>query len=85
MREFWQTEYPAMTNVDGNIKLAEKAGLEVFDHFILPRSAWWDEYLTPLAYLVQQLRPQASEPPALAWARSLFPFFLKKLYMINPS
>ncbi len=26
----------------------------------------WDEYLTPLAYRLQQLRPQADETPGLA-------------------
>ena len=63
--DFWQTEYPAMTNIEGNIKLAKEAGYEVFDHFILPRSGWWDEYYTPLAKRIQQLRPQADETPGL--------------------
>ena len=63
--DFWQTEYPAMTNIEGNITLAEEAGYEVFDRFILPQSAWWDEYYTPLAKRVKQLRPQAHETPGL--------------------
>lgn len=64
--DFWQAEYPAMTNIEGNIKLAQEAGYEVFDRFILPRSAWWDEYLTPLAKRLPKLRPEASHNPALA-------------------
>ncbi len=64
--DFWQAEYRAMTTIAGNIKLAEEAGYEVFDHFTLPRSAWWDEYLTPLAKRVRQLQPEASQNPALA-------------------
>jgi SAM-dependent methyltransferase len=62
---FWQTEYPAMTNIEGNITLAKEAGYEVFDYFILPQSAWWDEYYTPLAKRIKQLRPQADEMPGL--------------------
>jgi SAM-dependent methyltransferase len=64
--DFWQEEYPAITTIAGNIKLAEEAGYEVFDHFTLPRSAWWDEYLTPLAKRVRQLQPEASQNSALA-------------------
>ncbi|MBD2586378.1 class I SAM-dependent methyltransferase [Planktothricoides sp. FACHB-1261] len=64
--DFWQAEYPAMTPIAGNIKLAEAAGYQVFDHFILPRSAWWDEYLTLLAKRVRQLQPEASQNPGLA-------------------
>ena len=65
-RAFWNAEYPAMTTVEGNIKLARQGGYEVFDHFVLPRSAWWDEYLTPLGRRIPQLRPRAATDPALA-------------------
>ena len=65
-KAYWNAEYPAMTTVEGNIDLARQGGYEVFDHFVLPRSAWWDEYLTPLGRRIPQLRPQAATDSALA-------------------
>ena len=66
VKAFWDAEYPAMTTIEGNIKTAGECGYEVFDHFTLPRSAWWDEYYTPLAERVAKLRPEAETNPALA-------------------
>jgi len=65
-RAFWHEAYPAMTTVEGNIKTAAECGYEVLDHFTLPRSAWWDEYYTPLRERAARLRAEASTNPALA-------------------
>jgi serine/threonine-protein kinase HipA len=65
-RAYWDEWYPAMKTVDGNIKTARECGYEVVDHFTLARSAWWDEYYTPLAERVVRLRPEAAANPALA-------------------
>lgn len=64
--EFWQAEYPAMMTIEENITTATAAGYEVLDTFILPRSAWWDEYLTPVSDRVQQLRTSGNLTPALS-------------------
>ena len=66
VREFWQSGYPEMMTIEDNIKTATEAGYEVFDTFILPRSAWWDEYLTPLSHRVQQLRASGNLTPGLS-------------------
>lgn len=58
-RDFW-TEYPDLTDVNGCIERAERAGYRVVDHFILPKSDWWTEYYTPMLERVAQLRPDAS-------------------------
>ena len=63
---YFAKEYPAMTDVASNLRLAEQAGYRVLDHFVLPRQAWWDEYLTPLAARIAQLRPRADTDPELA-------------------
>ena len=63
---YFAEAYPAMTNVAGNLRLVEQAGYRVLDHFVLPRQAWWDEYLTPLAARVAHLRPRAETDPELA-------------------
>jgi serine/threonine-protein kinase HipA len=65
-RVFWQDAYPAMRTVEENLKTAGACGYEVLDHFTLPRSAWCDEYYTPLSERVGQLRHEASTNPALA-------------------
>jgi serine/threonine-protein kinase HipA len=64
--EYFKQAYPAMTTIDGNRTMAERAGFELLDHFVLPQRAWWDEYLTPLAARLEALRPQAESDPDLA-------------------
>jgi serine/threonine-protein kinase HipA len=63
---FWNEMYPAITSIDGNVELARGEGFEVFDHFMLPSAAWWDEYLTPLEARAMALKPQSETDPALA-------------------
>ncbi len=65
-RAFWDAEYPAMTTVEGNVKTAAECGYDVFDHFTLPQSAWWDEYYMPLGERVAKLRAQGDIDPGLA-------------------
>ncbi len=65
-RAFWNEEYPAITHIEGNIRAAEEQGFEVFDHFILPRTAWWDSYCLPIKERIESLRPEAERDPELA-------------------
>ena len=55
-----------MTTVEGNVRTAAECGYDVFDHFTLPQSAWWDEYYTPLGERVAKLRAQGDIGPGLA-------------------
>ncbi len=57
--EFWRAGYPTMGTIDQNCRRAEGAGLTVLDTLVLPESAWWDEYYTPLAGRIAQLRHAA--------------------------
>jgi serine/threonine-protein kinase HipA len=59
-RVFWRTNYPAMGTVSENRRRAEGAGLEVLSEFVLPASAWWEDYYTPLLQRIAQLRPVAT-------------------------
>ena len=65
-RRFWNAGYPAMTDREGNRRLAAEAGFDVLDDFTLPQSAWWDEYLAPLEQRMATLEWQAEQHPALA-------------------
>jgi len=64
-RAYWHEAYPAVTTVERNIKIATECGYEVFDHFTLPRSAWWDEYYTPLSERAARLRKEGGATAAL--------------------
>jgi ubiquinone/menaquinone biosynthesis C-methylase UbiE len=46
--KFWTDEYPEVDSVEGNIQKAENLGYRLIDTFVLPESAWWDDYYHPL-------------------------------------
>lgn len=66
VRDYFTVEYPAMTDVGGNLALAEEAGYEVLAHFPLENQAWWDNYYQPLARRAEALAEQAKDDPDLA-------------------
>ncbi len=43
-REFWDEGYPAMQNIEANVKVLKDEGFEVLDLFPLPASDWWAYY-----------------------------------------
>ncbi len=46
--DFWQSEYPDMTTIEGNLSRLRSAGFESIGHFILPAGDW-ENYYGPLA------------------------------------
>jgi serine/threonine-protein kinase HipA len=58
-KRFWREAYPDMGTVEENRRRASALGLEVLDTFVLPTSAWWNEYYTPLLERIERLRPSA--------------------------
>lgn len=64
-KAFMDEVYPVITTVEGNVAIAAENGFEVFDRFVLPQAAWWDEYLTPLCARADALRAEARSDPAL--------------------
>ncbi|MEW6497943.1 MAG: class I SAM-dependent methyltransferase [Cyanobacteriota bacterium] len=65
VREYWATNYPAMNSIEDNLKLIEAAGYRKISHFILPESAWWDDYYTPLEQRITLLRNQYKDDAIL--------------------
>ncbi len=59
--DFWKYGYPGMIHIDKNLSQIEKLGFEVLDHFVLPESAWWDEYYTPLEKRLQIFKERYSD------------------------
>ena len=57
--DYFTAGYPEMGSIQSNIESAGKEGYDVFHHFVLPKSAWWDEYYTPLTERARELKPGA--------------------------
>lgn len=55
VRRMWHEGYPAMTDVPGCRAIIERAGYELRGDFVLPASAWWDEYYVPLQARIEAL------------------------------
>ena len=47
VRAFWEEAYPAITDVEGNLALARRAGFTPLDRFTLPAEGW-AAYVDPL-------------------------------------
>ncbi len=58
--EFWETAYPAMTTVAGNVASARKEGYEIVASFALPPEDWWAEYYSPLRNRIGNVRGRAT-------------------------
>ncbi len=66
VRAFW-TEYSAMADREGVRRRVRDAGLDLIGDFVLPPSAWWDEYYGPLEQRLTAFRERyADDPGALA-------------------
>ncbi|WP_238987120.1 hypothetical protein [Lyngbya aestuarii] len=48
LKQFWAEEYPQMQEIESNLTLINQAGYRLVDYFVLPESAWWVNYYTPL-------------------------------------
>ena len=64
---FWNREYPAMRDAAALLAAIDACGYETVGHFMLPRSAWWNDYYRPLERNVTAFRtrhrgrPEAQE------------------------
>ena len=45
-----------MKNIEENITILQESGYTYIDSFILPESAWWDDYYIPLESRLANLR-----------------------------
>ena len=75
IREFWATNYPAMNLIEDNLKLIKAAGYREISHFILPESAWWDDYYTPLEQRITLLQTQYQDEAILRQEQQEIDFY----------
>ncbi len=64
VRDWWQAEYPALTNAQGVEQHILAASYRTVASFVLPASAWWDEYYEPMQDRIERLK--ARHDPAAA-------------------
>lgn len=55
---FWQAAYADMGTIPQNLARLAAAGYRVLGHFVLPETAWWDNYYHPMAQRIAVLRQQ---------------------------
>ncbi len=53
--EFWKSEYPDISDIDGKIADVEKENFKLITHFTLPESAWLDAYYVPMEQRIVEL------------------------------
>jgi cyclopropane fatty-acyl-phospholipid synthase-like methyltransferase len=54
-KAFWNENYPGMQPLEQNLATLRKAGYREAGHFVLPESAWWEDYYTPLEQRIRIL------------------------------
>jgi ubiquinone/menaquinone biosynthesis C-methylase UbiE len=45
--EFW-TEYPEIDSLEQKLRVVQRVGFELVDHFVFPPAAWTEEYYDPM-------------------------------------
>lgn len=65
LKGFWDTAYPGMVSIEENSRIIQDCGYSEMGHFVLPESAWWQDYYDPLIQRVKMLREKyAGDPEA---------------------
>lgn len=64
--DWWMQEYPAISDSAGVVARVEAAAYRVVSSFVLPGSAWWDEYYEPMQERIRQLRERLPDDPTAA-------------------
>ncbi|MEM7077074.1 MAG: class I SAM-dependent methyltransferase [Pseudomonadota bacterium] len=56
IHSWWMANYPQMVDVAGSVARLEEADYRCVEHFVLPPTAWWDPYYTPMSSNLKRLR-----------------------------
>jgi len=71
VRAWWRSEYPGITDDSGIRSRIDMAGYRTSGSFVLPPSAWWNEYYEPMGARVEALRARLpGDPVAVEVVRS---------------
>jgi len=56
IRSYWESEYPTITDNDGNKEIIRQAGYKVIDSFTLPEAVWKDDFYVPYQSQLDSLK-----------------------------
>ncbi len=56
VRKMWEGDYPGISTIENSLEAITRSGYKSLDHFILPSSAWMDNYYTPKEERIKTLR-----------------------------
>jgi ubiquinone/menaquinone biosynthesis C-methylase UbiE len=57
-RQIWAEDYPEMRDLAGCRALVQACGYELLGDFVLPESAWWDDYYNPILERLTEIAPR---------------------------
>jgi cyclopropane fatty-acyl-phospholipid synthase-like methyltransferase len=57
-KEHWTTDYAEISTIAEKLRTVEETGYKHIGHFVLPESAWWEDYYKPLEERIHALRPR---------------------------
>jgi len=66
IRQWWEAEYPAITDEYGIRAAIHAANFETIGSFPLPADAWWDEYFQPMESRIASLGQNHPNDPVAA-------------------
>lgn len=55
VKDYWDSEYPDMKNIEENIDIIKESGYKLINHFTIPESSWFDNYYDPLEERISKL------------------------------
>ena len=55
LTEFW-SDYPDMNTIDNRRDLIKQCGYKLLGDFVLPESAWWNDYYDPMYARLEVLK-----------------------------
>jgi hypothetical protein len=64
--DWWMAEYPAISDRAGVEARIEAASYRTIESFVLPSSAWWDEYYAPMQDRLASLKERLQDDPIAA-------------------
>jgi ubiquinone/menaquinone biosynthesis C-methylase UbiE len=71
IKSFWNENYPSMQPLEQNLAVLQKTGYREAGHFVLPESAWWEDYYIPLEKRIRILTEKyRGNEEALAFLRA---------------
>ncbi len=63
LQQYWNSSYPAMNTIPGNLASIENRGYKLSGYFVLPDNAWWNDYYGPLESKISRLMKCYREDP----------------------